>query len=114
MRWKRPGPENPPRCDGIGTASGRLLANALDVARAYGPQSRTHPSAAEVVTLVDAYLAGAVLVGLVLNAALGWWWADPLAGFVIVCYGLKEGWEALRYEPAPASGQTLSTPPPDR
>jgi len=47
------------------------------------------------VTLVDAYLAGAVLVGLVLNAAFGWWWADPLAGVVIVFYGLKEGWEAL-------------------
>ncbi|HEY4411099.1 MAG TPA: cation transporter, partial [Acidimicrobiia bacterium] len=29
------------------------------------------------VTLVDAYLAGAVLVGLILNAAAGWWWADP-------------------------------------
>ena len=47
------------------------------------------------VTLVDAYLAGAVLMGLVLNAVVGWWWADPLAGFVIVFYGLKEGWEAL-------------------
>jgi divalent metal cation (Fe/Co/Zn/Cd) transporter len=47
------------------------------------------------VTMVDAYLAGAVLVGLVLNAAFGWWWADPLAGFVIVFYGLKEGREAL-------------------
>lgn len=31
------------------------------------------------VTLVDAYLAGSVLIGLVLNAAFGWWWADPLA-----------------------------------
>lgn len=31
------------------------------------------------VTLVDAYLAGAVLTGLVLNVLLGWWWADPLA-----------------------------------
>jgi divalent metal cation (Fe/Co/Zn/Cd) transporter len=47
------------------------------------------------VTLVDAYLAAAVLIGLVLNAALGWWWADPLAGVVIVFYGLKEGWAAL-------------------
>lgn len=46
------------------------------------------------VTLVDAYLAGAVLVGLVLNAAAGWWWADPLAGLVIVYYGVKEGWAA--------------------
>src|SRR4051812_44308057 len=49
------------------------------------------------VTLVDAYLAGAVLLGLVLNAALGWWWADPLAGFVSVFYGLREGWEALHH-----------------
>jgi len=47
------------------------------------------------VTLIDAVLAGAVLAGLVLNAAAGWWWADPLAGLVIVYYGLKEGREAL-------------------
>jgi len=43
------------------------------------------------VTLVDAYLAGSVLLGLALNALLGWWWADPLAGLVIVFYGLLEG-----------------------
>ena len=48
------------------------------------------------VTLIDAYLAGAVLVGLVLNATLGWWWTDPLAGFVIVFYGVKEGLAAVR------------------
>jgi len=47
------------------------------------------------VTLVDAYLALAVLVGLALNALLGWWWADPLAGLVIIGYGLREGWEVL-------------------
>lgn len=44
------------------------------------------------VTIVDGLLAVAVLVGLVLNAAFGWWWADPLAGLVIVYYGLREGW----------------------
>lgn len=32
------------------------------------------------VTLIDAVLAAAVLVGLVLNAVAAWWWADPLAG----------------------------------
>jgi divalent metal cation (Fe/Co/Zn/Cd) transporter len=48
------------------------------------------------VTLVDAALAAAVLVGLVLNAAAGWWWADPLAGFVLVVYGIREGRSALR------------------
>ncbi len=46
------------------------------------------------VTLVDAYLAGAVLLGLVLNAFLGLWWADPAAGLVIVFYGFREGWHA--------------------
>jgi len=46
------------------------------------------------VTVVDAYLAGSVLVGLLLNTFLGWWWADPIAGLVIVFYGFKEGWHA--------------------
>jgi divalent metal cation (Fe/Co/Zn/Cd) transporter len=42
------------------------------------------------VTLVDGVLASAVLVGLVLNAALCWWWADPAAGYVLVYYGARE------------------------
>ncbi len=48
------------------------------------------------VTLIDGYLAAAVLAGLVLNATLRWWWADPLAGLVIVFYGTREGRAALR------------------
>ena len=50
------------------------------------------------VTLIDALLAGAVLLGLVLNAVAGWWWADPVAGLVIVFYGFKEGFAAWRAE----------------
>ncbi len=50
------------------------------------------------VTLIDGILAAAVLVGLVLNALLDWWWADPLAGLVIVYYGIKEGLHAWRSE----------------
>ena len=34
-------------------------------------------------TLLCAFLSGALLVGLSANAALGWWWADPLAGLFI-------------------------------
>ena len=48
------------------------------------------------VTLVDGILASAVLLGLVLNAAAGWWWADPAAGYVLVYYGAREAWSALR------------------
>lgn len=42
------------------------------------------------ITVIDALLAGAVLVGLVLNAVAGWWWADLLAGLVIVYYAVRE------------------------
>ncbi len=53
------------------------------------------------VTTVDGILAVAVLVGLVLNAALGWWWADPAAAYVIVYYGAREAYHALREQPSP-------------
>ena len=49
------------------------------------------------VTLIDAALAGAVLIGVGLNALFGWWWADPLAGLVIVYYGLTEGRAAWKH-----------------
>jgi len=42
------------------------------------------------VTVIDGILAAAVLLGLVLNAALGWWWADPAAGYVLVYYAARE------------------------
>ena len=42
------------------------------------------------VTAIDGALAVAVLVGLALNSILGWWWADPLAGLVIVFYAVRE------------------------
>lgn len=53
------------------------------------------------VTFVDSLLATVVLVGLVLNAALGWWRADPVAGYVILVYGAKEGIGALLRRPGP-------------
>lgn len=51
------------------------------------------------VTVVDGLLAGAVLIGLVLDVALGWWWADPAAALVIVYYALREV-RAIRAHPA--------------
>jgi divalent metal cation (Fe/Co/Zn/Cd) transporter len=42
------------------------------------------------VTLIDGILAAAVLAGLVLNAALGWWQADPGAGYILVFYAARE------------------------
>ena len=42
------------------------------------------------------YLSGILLAGLLLNALLGFWWADPLAGLVMVPIIAREGIEGLR------------------
>lgn len=49
------------------------------------------------VTLIDGILATVVLLGLILNAALGWWWADPTAGYVLVYYAAREAREIFTH-----------------
>jgi len=49
-------------------------------------------------TLLCTYLSAVLLVGLVLNATLGWSWADPVAGLVIAAVAVREGLEAWRGE----------------
>lgn len=47
-------------------------------------------------TLLCAWLSAVLLVGLVLNASMGWSWADPIAALVIAVVAVREGREALR------------------
>ncbi len=47
-------------------------------------------------TLACVYLSFALLLGLTLNAVLGWWWADPAAALLMVPWLVKEGVEGLR------------------
>jgi divalent metal cation (Fe/Co/Zn/Cd) transporter len=64
-----------------------LAAGKARTGRALGnPVLRTEGR----VTMIDGILATAVLLGLTLNAALGWWWADPAAGYVLVFYAARE------------------------
>ena len=78
-----------------GVTAGTMFALAAGKARVGtaldNPALRTEGK----VTLVDGVLATAVLVGLLLNAVLGWWWADPAAGYVLVFYGAREARTAL-------------------
>jgi divalent metal cation (Fe/Co/Zn/Cd) transporter len=57
-------------------------------------------------TLLCTYLSAVLLVGLVLNATLGWGWADPIAGLVIAAVAVREGVEAWKGEGccAPSGG----------
>ena len=46
--------------------------------------------------LICAYLSVALLAGLLLNALVGWWWADPVAALVIGAVAAREGIESWR------------------
>ncbi len=48
------------------------------------------------VTLIDGILASCVLAGIALDLWLGWWWADPLAGLVVVFYAIREAVHIFR------------------
>jgi divalent metal cation (Fe/Co/Zn/Cd) transporter len=49
-------------------------------------------------TLACAFLSAAVLIGLLANYFYGFWQADPIIGFLIVIFLLKEGYEIFEVE----------------
>lgn len=67
----------------------RVVARSLD--------SRSLQADSTQTTLCT-YLSAFLLVGLVTNAFLGWWWADPLAGLAIAAFAAKEGRELWKTE----------------
>jgi divalent metal cation (Fe/Co/Zn/Cd) transporter len=66
---------------GLKRRTGRQLANPVVLADS-------------TETLLCSWLSLILLVGLALNASIGWWWADPLAGLGIAALALREGREA--------------------
>ncbi|MGH2819369.1 MAG: cation transporter [Actinomycetota bacterium] len=67
----------------------RAAARALD-SRSLQADSRQ--------TTLCTYLSAVLLVGLVANSLLGWWWADPAAGLAIAAFAAREGLELWRTE----------------
>ena len=84
---------------GIAIACASLVAMPL-LARAKRRVGRQLNSAAMHAdarqTEFCTYLSAILLAGLLLNALLGWWWADPLAGLVMAPIIAREGVEGLR------------------
>ncbi|MEU9916230.1 cation transporter [Streptomyces sp. NPDC051001] len=66
-------------------------------------------------TLLCTYLSAVLLAGLVLNAALGWSWADPLAALAIAALAVKEGRDAWQGKGccAPATAPAAAPPSDD-
>ncbi|HWR37291.1 MAG TPA: cation transporter [Clostridia bacterium] len=67
--------------------SKRRVASALDSGAMQADSRQTD---------ICAYLSAILLLGLGLNAAFGWWWADPVAGLIMVPIIAKEGIEAVQ------------------
>jgi divalent metal cation (Fe/Co/Zn/Cd) transporter len=98
--WKREAPEH--SIPGIVIAAVSLIAMPL-LARAKRIVARTLNSNALKAdsrqTDLCAYLSAILLGGLLLNVLVGWWWADPVAGIIMVPIIVREGVEALRGDP---------------
>jgi divalent metal cation (Fe/Co/Zn/Cd) transporter len=85
----------------VGIALATLSLGVMPLlARAKGRVARALSSGALVAearqTIFCTYLSAILLAGLLLNAAVGWWWADPIAALVMVPLIAKEGFEGIR------------------
>jgi divalent metal cation (Fe/Co/Zn/Cd) transporter len=69
-----------------------LWRSKLHIARQIGSAAL---KADAMCSITCAYMSITLLVGLLLNALFGWWWADPLAALVLVYFIVQEGREAL-------------------
>lgn len=47
-------------------------------------------------SMVCAYMAWTVLIGVVFTALFGWWWIDSIAALALVYFVVQEGWEAVQ------------------
>ena len=98
--WKREAPQSSPVGLAILSLSVLImpiLARASRrVARALGSRALEADAAQ---TSLCAYLSVIALAGVGLNAALGWWWADPVAALLMVPIIVKEGLEGVQGEP---------------
>ena len=88
-----------PSLVGIVLAAASLIVMpllALAKRRVAGRIASTALTADARQTQLCTYLSAILLCGLLLNAALGWWWADPIAALAMVPIIAKEGSDALR------------------
>jgi hypothetical protein len=76
-------------CHAILVRAKREIARGINSAALMADSKQT-----ELCTYLSAILVG----GLLLNALLGWWWADPVAALIMVPIIVKEGIEGLRGE----------------
>lgn len=87
-----------------------VVSPALALAKRRAGRQLGSPTAVadSIQTLMCGALSAVLLVGLGLNAVLGWAWADPLAGLVIAGWAVHEGVEAWRGDARTARGREVT------
>ncbi len=87
----------PPCRDGLAAASLAIMPFLSWAQRRTGRELGSVTVVADSTqTLLCTYRSAVLLAGLILNATLGWSWADPIVGLVIAAVAVKEGREAWR------------------
>lgn len=95
--WGRRAPDHSVVGMGLAVASLGVMPLLAGAKRRVALQLQSGALVAEAKqTMICTYLSAILLLGLLLNAALGWWWADPVAALVMVPLIAWEGIEGLR------------------
>lgn len=82
---------------GIAALSLLIMPAASWFERRTGNELGSHSAVADSKqTLLCTYMSAALLIGLVANSFLGWWWADPIAALFIAGLAVREGVNAWR------------------
>ena len=99
--WHREEPRESPVGIAIAAASVLIMPMLARAKRRVGIELGSRALTAEATqTSLCMWLSAILLGGLLLNAFVGWWWADPVAALAMVPIIAREGIEGLRGETA--------------
>ncbi len=98
--WSRSGSDPSILGIALAVASGLIMPYLSRAKKAIGSQIGSKALRADgSCSMVCAYMAWTLIVGLVLTALVGWWWLNALAGLALVYFVVKEGIEAILHIP---------------
>lgn len=95
--WMHQGAETSYLGIALALASGIIMPYLSRVKKRIGSEIGSKALRADgSCSIVCAYMAWTVLLGVIVTALLGWWWADSIGALALVYFVVKEGWEAIQ------------------
>jgi divalent metal cation (Fe/Co/Zn/Cd) transporter len=95
--WTHQGAETSYLGIALAVASGVIMPYISRAKKRIGSEIRSQALKADgSCSIVCAYMAWTVLVGVVVNALFGWWWVDSIVALALVYFVVKEGWESVQ------------------